>query len=291
MFARTGGRGAAQPEKKVVDLKADVMYPIEFRDTSAVCLVGNVAFYHSGAVITCDSAVRYSEKHMECFGNVLINKNDTYVYGVDAKQILPTILSPTEIMDGAVISGNCVSACDKNPTYVHQNNPVTYDLLEEHGKTLNFVCQIITNENVKEFTEISVALCSDGIISFNRMSVLTSRKSSAKEPAKPPRIIRYGLPENVIPNANNTPIPLKIIYFLYFQFGKYPTTFAPSAAPSPMTKRAGPSNASFNPASGSFACRKKRTSVDTEPINAFTIIMLLAFRLFFMKCQLSVMTF
>ena len=81
MFPRTGGRGAAQPEKKVVDLKADVMYPIEFRDTSAVCLVGNVAFYHSGAVITCDSAVRYSEKHMECFGNVLINKNDTYVYG------------------------------------------------------------------------------------------------------------------------------------------------------------------------------------------------------------------
>jgi len=81
MFARTGGRSAAQPEKKVVDLKADVMYPIDFRDTSAVCLVGNVAFYHSGAVITCDSAVRYSERHMECFGNVLINKNDTYVYG------------------------------------------------------------------------------------------------------------------------------------------------------------------------------------------------------------------
>lgn len=25
--------------------------------------------------------MRYSEKHMECFGNVLINKNDTYVYG------------------------------------------------------------------------------------------------------------------------------------------------------------------------------------------------------------------
>lgn len=81
MFAQPGGRGSAQPEKKVVDLKADVMYPIDFRDTSAVCLVGNVAFYHSGAVITCDSAVRYSEKHMECFGNVLINKNDTYVYG------------------------------------------------------------------------------------------------------------------------------------------------------------------------------------------------------------------
>ena len=74
--------------------------------------------------------------------------HDTYVYGVDAKKIVPTILSPTEIMDGAIVSGNCVSACDKNPTYVHLNNPVVHDLFEEHGKTLNFVCQIITNENV-----------------------------------------------------------------------------------------------------------------------------------------------
>lgn len=74
--------------------------------------------------------------------------HDTYVYGVDAKQILPTILSPTEVMDGAIVSGNCVSACDKNPTYVHQNNPVVEDLFAQHGKTINFVCQIITNENV-----------------------------------------------------------------------------------------------------------------------------------------------
>ena len=74
--------------------------------------------------------------------------HDTYVYGVDAKKTLPTILSPTEIMDGAIVSGNCVSACDKNPTYVHENNPVVHDLFEEHGKTLNFVCQIITYENV-----------------------------------------------------------------------------------------------------------------------------------------------
>lgn len=74
--------------------------------------------------------------------------HDTYVYGVDAKKTLSTILNPTEIMDGAIVSGNCVSACDKNPTYVHLNNPVVHDMLEEHGKTINFVCQIITNENV-----------------------------------------------------------------------------------------------------------------------------------------------
>lgn len=74
--------------------------------------------------------------------------HDTYVYGVDAKQSLTTMLNPTEVMDGAIISGNCVSACDKNTTYHHLNNPVIHDLFEEHGKTINFVCQIITNENV-----------------------------------------------------------------------------------------------------------------------------------------------
>ena len=74
--------------------------------------------------------------------------HDTYVYGVDMKQSLTTMLSPTEIMDGAILSGNCVSACDKNTTYHHQNNPVIEDLFEEHGKTLNFVAMIITNENV-----------------------------------------------------------------------------------------------------------------------------------------------
>ena len=74
--------------------------------------------------------------------------HDTYVYGVDAKQSLSTIIMPTEIMDGAIVSGNCVSACDKNTTYHHLNNPVIRDLFAQHGKTLNFVGVIITNENV-----------------------------------------------------------------------------------------------------------------------------------------------
>ncbi|WP_227761996.1 glycine/sarcosine/betaine reductase component B subunit [Zhaonella formicivorans] len=74
--------------------------------------------------------------------------HDTYVYGVDAKRIIPTLIYPTEVMDGAIISGNCVSACDKNPTYVHQNSPVIHDLYERHGKDFNFIGVVITNENV-----------------------------------------------------------------------------------------------------------------------------------------------
>ena len=74
--------------------------------------------------------------------------HDTYVYGVDAKKIAPTIIYPTEVMDGAIVSGNCVSACDKNPTYVHMNSPIIHDLYKLHGKEYNFMGVIITNENV-----------------------------------------------------------------------------------------------------------------------------------------------
>ena len=74
--------------------------------------------------------------------------HDTYVYGVDAKRILPTLIHPNEVMDGAIVSGNCVSACDKNSTYVHLNNPVIRALYARHGVDVNFVGCVITNENV-----------------------------------------------------------------------------------------------------------------------------------------------
>lgn len=72
--------------------------------------------------------------------------HDVYIYGVDVKQILPTLLNPLEELDGAVVSGNCVAACDKITTYQHQNNSVVLELLKEHGKTINFVGSIMVPE-------------------------------------------------------------------------------------------------------------------------------------------------
>lgn len=74
-------REATDSDSSFVWTKSDDLYPIEVADSTAYCLVGNFAAYHNGAVITADSAVRYSDTHIECFGNVLINKNTTYVYG------------------------------------------------------------------------------------------------------------------------------------------------------------------------------------------------------------------
>lgn len=82
VFARSAMQSPEpeQGDKKIVDLKSDLSGPIAPGD-SVIFLVGNFAAQHNGAVITCDSAVRYSDKHLEFFGNVLINKNTTYIYG------------------------------------------------------------------------------------------------------------------------------------------------------------------------------------------------------------------
>ena len=74
--------------------------------------------------------------------------HDTYYYGVDAKQFVPTFMYPTEIMDGAIVSGNCVAPCDKVTTYHHLHNPVIEDCYKHHGKDINFMGVILTNENV-----------------------------------------------------------------------------------------------------------------------------------------------
>jgi glycine reductase complex component B subunit alpha and beta len=72
--------------------------------------------------------------------------HDGYIYGVNSQLILPTLIHPNEELDGAVISGNCVAACDKITTYQHQNNSAILDLYAQHGKTINFLGVILTPE-------------------------------------------------------------------------------------------------------------------------------------------------
>jgi sarcosine reductase len=74
--------------------------------------------------------------------------HDTYLYGQDLKALQPTLILPTEAMDGAVVSGNCVSACDKNTTYHHMNNPIIEELSRRDGKDLHFAGVVVTNANV-----------------------------------------------------------------------------------------------------------------------------------------------
>ncbi len=72
---------------------------------------------------------------------------DTFVYGENARTLLPTLMHPNEILDGAVVSSNYIIACQKNPTYFHLNNPVILDLTRRHQKDLMFLGVIIANEH------------------------------------------------------------------------------------------------------------------------------------------------
>ncbi len=49
---------------------------------------------------------------------------DVFVYGRSLSGALPTVISPNELDDGAVVSGQYGHPALKNPTYLHQTHPV-----------------------------------------------------------------------------------------------------------------------------------------------------------------------
>lgn len=71
------------------------------------------------------------------------------VYGWDANRMVPTLMHPNELLDGAVISGSFMPCSSKISTYQHVNNPTIKRLFEEHGKTINFLGVIVSNLNVQ----------------------------------------------------------------------------------------------------------------------------------------------
>ena len=99
--------------------------------------------------------------------------HDTYVYGLNVKGILSTIIDPLEVFDGAIISGNCAAPGHKNATIHHECNPVIIELLKRHGKDLCFVGVLLSNESamLKEkkraayyTSQLSQFLGADGMI-------------------------------------------------------------------------------------------------------------------------------
>jgi glycine reductase complex component B subunit alpha and beta len=67
----------------------------------------------------------------------------TFYYGEEVSRTLPTLVHPAEFFDGAVVSGNYKSE-RKIPTSLHCANPFIMELLERHGKTLNFLGVILS---------------------------------------------------------------------------------------------------------------------------------------------------
>jgi glycine reductase complex component B subunit alpha and beta len=77
----------------------------------------------------------------------------TYIYGRNVDAILPTVLHPNEMLDGAVVGSNYVYACYKTPTYLHCLNPVMLELYRGHGVTHNFVGVIVSRGHHYTYAE------------------------------------------------------------------------------------------------------------------------------------------
>lgn len=126
---------------------------VGLRASELVGLAGKDAKEDSVEVYELGNNVEESKKYPELpkvvYVEMLISQgllHAGYIYGVDSAHILPTVLAPTEELDGAVISGNCVAACDKITTYQHQNNNVIKELIGLHGKEINFLGVILVPE-------------------------------------------------------------------------------------------------------------------------------------------------
>lgn len=64
---------------------------------------------------------------------------NTLLYGLPIYDIVPTLLEPTEMLDGCVVGGNLAWPTNRVPTYIHVNHPILLELMRLHGKELNFV--------------------------------------------------------------------------------------------------------------------------------------------------------
>ncbi len=78
----------------------------------------------------------------------------TFMYGKNLGDSLPTLIHPNEMLDGAVVGANYKTQ-QKAPTYLHCNKPLIYELYRRHGVDLDFGGMIITrghhdNQALKE---------------------------------------------------------------------------------------------------------------------------------------------
>ena len=92
-------------QRRRVDFMADVVRPYNHATDSIVYLVGNFAAHHNGAVISCDSAVRYSDARWGFFNRLLINQDSIYIYGdsalYDGERGVAEIYAPiVKVVDG-----------------------------------------------------------------------------------------------------------------------------------------------------------------------------------------------
>jgi len=67
----------------------------------------------------------------------------TFLYGMSVEGLLPTLLHPTEVLDGAVTAGSYHLPAIRHCTYLFQNHGVIRELTRRHGADLDFAGVVV----------------------------------------------------------------------------------------------------------------------------------------------------
>jgi sarcosine reductase len=67
----------------------------------------------------------------------------SYLYGRTLDELLPTLVHPNELADGALVAGGLGGASVKLTTWLHQNNPLVDGMYQRHGSEWNFAGVIL----------------------------------------------------------------------------------------------------------------------------------------------------
>lgn len=73
--------------------------------------------------------------------------DEPVLYGDNVRYLLPTVLHPNELLDGAVL---CPFWNFGTETYFIQNHPIVLELYRRHGATLDFAGVVVTVAHVRE---------------------------------------------------------------------------------------------------------------------------------------------
>lgn len=88
--------------------------------------------------------------------------SDPILYGSEVTGLLPTLLHPNEILDGAVISGHTIRELD---TYTIQNHPLVRELYRRHGTDLIFAGVVIGVASLEPVQRERMALMAANLVS------------------------------------------------------------------------------------------------------------------------------
>lgn len=147
-------RKATTPQRRRIDFMADFVSPYNTGGDSIVYFTGNFAAHHNGAVIACDSAVRFNDTKWGFYGDVIINQDSIYIYGdsalYDGGINLAEIFAPiVKVIDGDALLYTYnfrFNTAEKIGTYtgggvlVHDNDILESQLGYYYSDTHDIIC-------------------------------------------------------------------------------------------------------------------------------------------------------